>query len=82
MLFADLIAGSYLWGSVPADAFVTQQTTQQARRDKAKTQGYQCRITVKQLDAAQARLQDLDLVAWKHKELKENLVGRGRGMIH
>ena len=37
MLFADLIAGSYVWGGVPADVFVTQQTTQQARRDKAKT---------------------------------------------
>ena len=54
MLFADLIAGSYLWGSVPADVFVTQQTTQQARRDKAKTREYRCRITVEQLDAAQA----------------------------
>ena len=40
MLFADLIAGSYLWGSVLADVFVTQQTTQQARRDKAKTREY------------------------------------------
>ena len=34
MLFADLIGGSYLWGGIPADVFVTQQTTQQARRDK------------------------------------------------
>ena len=46
MLFADLTAGSYLWGSVPADAFVTQRTTQQARRDKAKTREYRRRITV------------------------------------
>ena len=40
MLFADLIAGSYLWAGVPADVFVTQRTTQQARRDKAKTREY------------------------------------------
>ena len=40
MLFADLIAGSYLWASVLADVFVTLRTTQQARRDKAKTQEY------------------------------------------
>ena len=31
--------------------------------------------------AAQARLQDLDLAAHKKKELRENLVGRGRGMV-
>ena len=37
MLFADLIEGSYLWAGVPADVFVTLRTTQQARRDKAKT---------------------------------------------
>ena len=45
-LFADLIAGSYLWAGVPADVFVTRQTTQQARRDKAKTHEYCRRITV------------------------------------
>ena len=39
-LFADFIAGSYLWAGVPADVFVTPQTTQQARRDKAKTREY------------------------------------------
>ena len=78
---ADLIAGSYLWASSPADVFVTQQTTQQARRDKARTREYHRRITVEQLAAAQARLQDLDLVAQKHKECALNLVGRGRGMI-
>ena len=82
MLFADLIGGSYLWGGVPADVFVTQQTTQQARRDKTKTQEYRRSITVEQLAATQAWLQDLDLVARKRKELKENLVGHGRGMIH
>ena len=45
-LFADLIAGSYLWAGVPADVFVTPRTTQQARRDKAKTREYRRRITV------------------------------------
>ena len=45
-LFADLIAGSYLWAGVPADVFVTPRTTQQARRDKAKTHEYHRRITV------------------------------------
>ena len=81
MLFADLIAGSYLWAGVPADVFVTPQTTQQARRDKAKTREYQHRITVERLAAAQAQLQDLDLAARKWRELKENLVGQGRGII-
>ena len=56
MLFVDLIGGSYLWGSIPADVFATQQTTQQARRDKTKTQEYCCRITVERLAATQARL--------------------------
>ena len=78
---ADLIAGSYLWASSPADVFVTQQTTQQVRRDKARTQEYRQRITVERLATAQARLQDLDLVAQKHKERALNPVGRGRGMI-
>ena len=82
MLFADLIGGSYLWASVLADVFVTPQTTQQARRDKTKTREYQRRITVERLAAAHARLQDLDLAARKCKELKENPVGHGRGMIH
>ena len=45
-LFADLIAGSYLWAGVPADLFVTPRTTQQARRDKAKMCEYRRRITV------------------------------------
>ena len=54
MLFTDLIAGSYLWASVQADVFVTPQTTQQARRDKAKTREYRRRITVEYLAAAQA----------------------------
>ena len=77
----DLIAGLYLWASSPADIFVTQRTTQQARRDKARTWEYCQRITVEQLATAQARLQDLDLVAQKRKEHALNLVGRGRGMI-
>ena len=78
---ADLIAGSYLWAGSPADIFVTQRTTQQARWDKAKTWEYRQRITVEWLAAAQARLQDLDLVAQKRKECTLNPVGRGRGMI-
>ena len=80
-LFGDLIGGSYLWGSAPANVFVAQRTTQQARRDKAKTREYHHWITVERLAAAQARLQDLDLVAQKHKERALNLVARGRGMI-
>ena len=80
-LFVDFIAGSYLWASVPADVFVTLWTTQQARRDKAKTQEYLRRIMVERLATAQARLQDLDLAVQKQRELKENLVGWGRGMI-
>ena len=40
MLFTDLIGGSYLWAGVPADVFVTPQTTQQVRRDKTKTREY------------------------------------------
>ena len=78
----DLITGSYLWAGSPADIFVTQRTTQQARRDKAKTREYCRRITVERLAAAQARLQDLDLMAQKRKERTLNPVGRGRGMIH
>ena len=80
-LFADLIGGSYLWAGVPADVFVTPRTTQQARRDKAKTREYRRRIMVERLAAAQARLRDLDLAASKQRELRENPVWRGRGMI-
>ena len=80
-LFADLIVGSYLWAGIPADVFVTPRTTQQARRDKAKTRDYHSRITVEQLAAAQARLRDLDLATRKQKELRENPVGHGRGMV-
>ena len=80
-LFADLIGGGYLWAGVLADIFVTPRTTQQARRDKAKMCEYCCRIMVEQLAAAQARLRDLDLAARKQRELRENLVGQGRGMI-
>ena len=81
-LFADFIGGNYLWAGVPADVFVTPRTIQQARRDKVKTREYRCRIMVERLAAAQARLQDLDLSARKQKELRENLVGHGRGMTH
>ena len=76
-LFVDLIVGSYLWAGVLADVFVTPQTTQQARRDKAKTHEYHRRITVERLAAAQARLRDLDLTTHRQKELRENLVGCG-----
>ena len=80
-LFADLIMGSYLWAGVPADVFVTPRTIQQARRDKAKMREYHRRIMVEQLAAAQARLRDLDLAAHRKRELRENPVGRGRGMV-
>ena len=49
---ADLIAGSYLWAGSLADIFVTQQTTQQARRDKAKTREYHRKITAEWLATA------------------------------
>ena len=75
MLFVDLTAGSYLWAGVPADVFVTPRTTQQVRRDKAKTREYRRRITVECLATTQARLQDLDLATRKWRELKENPVG-------
>ena len=52
------------------------------RRDKARTREYHRRITVERLAAAQARLQDLDLMAQKCKEHALNPVGKGRGMIH
>ena len=79
--YADLIAGSYLWTGSPATIFITKWTTQEARRDKAKTWEYCRRITMQRLATAQARLRDLDLVAQKHKEHALNPVGRGRGMI-
>ena len=79
---ADHITGLYLWAGSPADVFVAQRTTQQVRRDKAKTREYCQRITVERLAMAQARLQDLDLMAQKGKECTLNPVGRGRGMIH
>ena len=46
MLFVDLIGGSYLWAGLSADVFITPWTTEQVRRDKAKTWEYRCRITV------------------------------------
>ena len=73
--------GSYLWAGVPADVFVTPQTTQQVRRDKVKTREYHRRITVERLAATQARLWDLNLTTHRQKELRENPVGCGRGMI-
>ena len=42
---------------------------------------YRHRIMVEQLAAAQAQLRDLNLTAHKQKELRENPVGQGRGMI-
>ena len=78
---ADLIAGLYLWAGILVDVYITQWTSQQARRDKAKTREYRRKITVERLAAAQARLQDLDLVAQKCKECTLNPVRRGRGMI-
>ena len=80
-LVVDLIGGSYLWAGVPADVFVTPRTTQQARRDKVKTREYRRRIALERLAATQARLLDLDLATCKQRELRENPVGRGRGMI-
>ena len=46
-----------------------------------KTREYRHSIMVEQLAAAQARLRDLDLAARKKKELRENPVGCGRGMV-
>ena len=36
---------------------------------------------MERLAATQAQLRDLDLAAHKKKELRENPVGRGRGMV-
>ena len=44
--YADFIVGSYLWAGSPADVYVMQRTTQQVRRDKAKTREYRWKITV------------------------------------
>ena len=71
-LFIDLIRGSYLWASVAAEVFVTSRTMPQARRDKTKTHDYRHQITMQQLAAAQARLQDLDLVTQKRRQKMEN----------
>ena len=71
-LFIDLIRGGYLWASVPAKVFVTSRTMPQARRDKTKIRDYRRRITMQQLAAAQARLQDLDLVTQKRRQKMEN----------
>ena len=58
-----------------------QRTTQQARRNKAKTREYHQKITVERLATAQARLRDIDLMAQKNKERTLNPIGRGRGMV-
>ena len=79
--YTDLIMGSYLWAGSSATVFVTKRTTQEARRDKAKTKEYRWRITVQRLATAQARLKDLEMVAQKRQERAANPVGRGRGMI-
>ena len=80
--YADRIEGSYLWAGSPATVFVTKRTTQEARRDKAKTREYHRKITVRQLAASQARIKDLEMVTQKHQERSANMVARGRGMIH
>ena len=79
--YTDLIMGSYLWAGSPATVLVTKRTTQEARRDKAKTREYRQRITMQRLATAQARLKDLEVVAQKRQEHAANPVGRGRGMI-
>ena len=79
--YADLIMGSYLWAGSPATVFVTQRTTQEARRDKVKTREYRRKITVQRLATTQARLKDLEMVTQKHQERAANPVARGRGMI-
>ena len=79
--YADLIEGSYLWAGSPATVFVTKRTTQEARRDKAKTREYRRKITVWRLAAAQARIKDLEMVTQKRQERSANTVARGRGMI-
>ena len=81
-LFINLIRGGYLWASVPAKVLATSRSMPQVRRDKAKTQEYRHRITVQQLAAAQAGLQDLDLATQKHHQRMENPGSHGWGMIH
>ena len=79
--YADLITGSYLWASSPATVFVTKRTTQEARRDKAKTREYRRKITLRRLATAQARIKDLEMVTQKRQERSANPVARGRGMV-
>ena len=79
--YADLIMGSYLWAGSPATVFVTKRTTQEARRDKAKTREYRRKITVRRLAAAEARIKDLEMVTQKRQERAVNPVARGRGMV-
>ena len=63
--YVDLITGSYLWAGSPATVFVTKRTTQEARRDKVKTNEYRWKITVRRLATAQARIKDLEMVTQK-----------------
>ena len=79
--YADLITGSYLWAGSPATVFVTKRTTQEARRDKAKTREYRRKITVRRLATAQARIKDLEMVTEKRQERSTNPVARGRGTV-
>ena len=79
--YADLIMGSYLWAGSPATVLVTKRTTQEARRDKAKTREYHRKITVWWLAAPQARIKDLEMVTQKCQECAVNPVARGRGMV-
>ena len=80
-LFADFITGSYLWLVFQLMYSSHRELPSRPRRDKAKMREYRCRIMVEGLAATQARLQDLNLTAHKQKELWENPVGHGKGMI-
>ena len=79
--YADLITGSYLWAGSPATVSITKRTTQEARRDKAKTREYRQKITMWWLATAQARIKDLEMVTQKCQERTANPVARGRGMV-
>ena len=71
-LFIDHIRDSYLLASIPAEVAATSRTVPQARSDKTRTREYRHQLTVQQLVAAQARLQDLDLSAQKRHQKVEN----------
>ena len=80
--FVDLIWGTYPWGGILSNMYVGQWTLAQGKRDKAKTHEYWCQITVEQLAATQAWLQELDLVIQKHKQQREDPRSCGWGMTH